>query len=134
MDKRYALTMAAALASFSATAAGPAWQSNAGVPQVCGGVSLEEFAELHAQRSAGNTELLFTAGPYGEYLADVNVSISGKNLASPLQWTSQGPLCLLKLPPGNYQVNVSYEGMQQSHALKVGRGVTVIQFHYPTHN
>jgi hypothetical protein len=125
------VALLAPLAFSSASAAVPPWQDSEGASRVCGGVGLEEFAELRAQRGTASAELLFTAGERGGYLSDVEVTVRGRPLAQALQWTTEGPLCLLKLPRGSYVVEANYGGVRQTRKLVVGRSVSTLQFRYP---
>lgn len=101
-----------------AQTAGPQWQSSGPARYVCGGVSDEGMDALTAHRSTANSELLFTSGPEGAYLAQVAVTISGAGLKQALSFTSNGPLCLLNLPTGSYTVEAEYKGRSIKQNIK----------------
>jgi len=130
MDKW--LGIGALLLSTSATmAAPPEWQSANQVEYLCGGIGVEEFAEIKALRSMAGAELLFTAGERGAHLADVTVAVRGDTLAAPLRWTAAGPLCLVKLARGGYVVDAEYAGVKRSLKLRVGKGLSTLHFRFP---
>lgn len=112
-----ALLLFAATTAWAQTA-GPQWQSSGPARYVCGGVSDEGMDALAAHRSTANSELLFTSGPEGAYLAQVAVTISGAGLKQALSFTSSGPLCLLNLPAGSYTVEAEYKGRSLKQNIK----------------
>lgn len=115
---------------------GPQWQSSGPARYVCGGVSDEGMSALTAHRSTANSELLFTSGPEGAYLAQVAVTISGAGLKQALSFTSNGPLCLLDLPAGSYTVEAEYKGRSLKQNIKTGNAETrgapkQVKFNWP---
>lgn len=86
---------------------------------VCGGVAEDEQQALRAEARNYDMGLLFTQGSRGEYLADVDVTLSrgGKQVAS---FRADGPRCLIKGPKGTYQVTASYMGASKKTALSSG--------------
>lgn len=109
------LSTTAAMAQTStdtpAPTSGLQWQTDGAAQYVCGGVSDEDMSAIKTYRSNANSELLFTGGPEGAYLANVDVTIHGKHLSSPLTFMADGPVCLLKLPKGSYIVDAVYQGV-----------------------
>ncbi|HEY9103027.1 hypothetical protein [Chitinimonas sp.] len=93
------------------------WQTLGDAQYLCGGVGEESMATLQSQRGNATHSLLFVAGARGAYVADVDVSISGKALAQPLQFKADGPICLLKLPKGSYTLEASHGGLQKTQKL-----------------
>lgn len=79
------------------------------ISYVCGGVAEDEQQALNAEARNYNLSLLFTQGPRGEYLADVDVQLTrhGKEVAS---FRADGPRCLIKAPPASYNVVATYQG------------------------
>ncbi|HEX5127555.1 MAG TPA: hypothetical protein VFW00_12495 [Rhodocyclaceae bacterium] len=119
------------LASLAAQAQSLQWQSAGDAQYVCGGVSEEGRAELNSQRAAANSELLFTEGPEGGYLADVSVTVRGAGLSQPLVFNANGPSCLLKLPNGNYVVEAEYKGEKRTQNLKAGNALNETKINWP---
>ena len=132
LHKKYTL---AALLFATATAwaqiSPPQWQSSGSANYVCGGVSDEGMNAITSLRSAANSELLFTAGPEGVYLAQVAVTIHGAGLKQPLSFTSNGPLCLLKLPAGSYTVEAEYKGQSLKQSIKTDGMLKQTKFNWP---
>ena len=106
------------------------WQSGGGVEYRCSGAGQEDREQLKAQRAKASAELQFT-GAQGVYLSDVGVTVRGGSLSSPSNWTSEGPMCLLKLAPGKYEVDAAYHGVTKTMKLNVGKGVSTLQFRFP---
>jgi hypothetical protein len=126
--------MLALLASGHTWAATPQVQTVGSIEYLCGGVSDEEMSAVNSQRGNANTALLFTAGAHGEYLADVGVTIRAANRkADPavVTFTSQGPLCLLKLPAGKYRVEASHHGSTISRDLTIDSSLKQTTFNWP---
>lgn len=109
----------------------PQWQSAGAAQYVCGGVSDEGMSAITEQRSSANSELLFTGGPEGVYLADVAVSVHGTRLQQPLTFTSNGPLCLLKLPAGSYTVEAAHKGRSLKQTIKTDGMLKQTKFNWP---
>lgn len=120
----FLLSTAAAMAQTSteipSQTSGLQWQSDGAAQYVCGGVSDEDMSALKTYRSAANGELLFTGGSEGAYLANVDVTIRGKRLSSPLTFMADGPVCLLKLPKGSYVVDAVYQGVEIKKNIQIG--------------
>ncbi|WP_316659738.1 hypothetical protein [Ralstonia condita] len=86
---------------------------------VCGGVAEDEQQALNAEARNYNLSLLFTQGPRGEYLADVDVQLTrhGKEVAS---FRADGPRCLIKAPPASYNVIATYQGTTKRTTVQTG--------------
>ncbi|MDE2204481.1 MAG: hypothetical protein KGJ38_17395 [Burkholderiaceae bacterium] len=86
---------------------------------VCGGVAEDEQQALNAEARNYNLSLLFTQGPRGEYLADVDVQLTrhGKEVAS---FRADGPRCLIKAPPASYNVIATYLGTTKRTTVQTG--------------
>lgn len=79
------------------------------VPHRSGGVSVEAFAELRSQASAYSLELVLAARGSGAYLADVDVTVRSLPLREVvLEHRTEGPLLLVALPAGRYEVTASF--------------------------
>jgi hypothetical protein len=95
-----------------------AMTSSGEVKWVCGGVGAEERRELAALESDANLKLAFVTAKRGGYLADVAVSVS--MAARTLNVKADGPYCLLRLPPGRYRIEATFNGVQRALVATVG--------------
>lgn len=101
-----------------------------GVRYVTGGVGEGERERLLAQARDFNLKLLF-AEKSRSYLSDVDVVVTGKDGRTMLQVTSDGPLLLAKLPPGEYRVSATAAGQQQTRNVTVGdQGQASLNFYW----
>ncbi|TWG81699.1 hypothetical protein L602_000400000180 [Cupriavidus gilardii J11] len=87
---------------------------------VCGGVGEDEQQALRSEARNYDMGLLFTQGARGEYLSDVEVTLSrgGKQVAN---FRAEGPRCLIKGPRGTYQVTADYLGSSKRTTLSAGQ-------------
>ena len=110
--------MKSVLAMLLAAAALPA----AAEVAVCGGVGSDErFAMESAARSSNLAVEMFVAQG-GEYLADVHVTVRRENAREDtLAVRAQGPLCYLKLEPGRYRIEATFQGITRSAQATVPR-------------
>ena len=94
-------------------------QTTGQISYVCGGVAQDEQQALNTEAHNYNLSLLFTQGPRGEYLADVDVQITrhGKEVAS---FRADGPRCLIKAPPASYNVIATYQGTTKRVTVQTG--------------
>ena len=117
-----------ATAQASAESALPAWKTSGELQYSCGGIGVDESTAMRAAMKNYPLALLFAA-KNGDYLADVKVDIAsgGKNM----QMTASGPVCLLKLPAGDYTVKATAEGgATQSEKVQVGKGAKTLDFRF----
>lgn len=94
-------------------------QTTGQISYVCGGVAQDEQQALNAEARNYNLSLLFTQGPRGEYLADVDVQLTrhGKEVAS---FRADGPRCLIKAPSASYNVIATYQGVTKRTTVQTG--------------
>jgi hypothetical protein len=133
LHKQYALAglmLTASVAWSQTPIAPPQWQSVGALQYVCGGVSDEAMNAIKTHRGDASSELLFTSGPEGAYLAEVAVTIQGGSLKEPVAFNSSGPLCLLKLPQGSYTVQANYKGVPLKQTIKVDGGLKQNKFNW----
>ena len=86
----------------------------------CGGVGSDARRELAANAAGSNLSLEIFVAQGGEYLADVEVVLipaGGKGEA--LRLRTEGPLCYLRVPPGRYRVEATFEGVTRSAIANV---------------
>lgn len=89
------------------------------VSYVCGGIAEDERAKLAEQEKNFNMGILFTQGPTGEFLSDINVKVTmdGQTVAS---FKAGGPRCLIRAPEGSYNIEASYKGQPKSIKISTG--------------
>lgn len=109
-------------AAFPAVACGQnlAMRESDGLQWVCGGVGADERRALAALNAQANLSLVFVTVKRGGYLADVELSLFDAN-AKPARFTTatDGPMCLLRLPPGKYRLEASFAGTKRSSAATI---------------
>jgi len=107
MTKPLALAFVLAVACASAHAA----PLGANAAYACGGVGSDSRRELAAQASGANLSLEIFVAPGGEYLADVDVVLTPAGQGEALRLHTDGPLCYLRVPPGRYRIEATFEGI-----------------------
>ncbi|WP_010090822.1 carboxypeptidase-like regulatory domain-containing protein [Burkholderia ubonensis] len=119
--------IAAALAVGVAAGATGAYAQSDGLPAarhqgdvtfVSGGIGQDESTAFQRNEAAWPLALRFT-GAGGEFLADVQVRIADANGAEVLKTDAHGPYMLVKLPPGRYTVQASYQGKDETRSVTV---------------
>jgi hypothetical protein len=89
----------------------------------CGGVGNDERRELAAAMRDSNLSLQFSLAGRGNYVAGVDLTITpAGNAAAALTATTDGPICYVRLPPGRYRVDASYNGTKRSATANVAAG------------
>lgn len=89
------------------------------VPYLTGGVGQEELAQLTEQATGYNVKILF-ADHDGAFITGIKATIRAPGGRPLLQVASGGPLLLAKLPPGNYEIEATYQGVSQVRRLSIG--------------
>lgn len=120
--KRLHIALAALALGLAANAAALELKKQGAVEWVCGGVGLEERLELKALEARANGALLFVTERRGGYLADVEFRLLDASGAAVLEGRADGPMCLLKVQPGRYRVEASFEGAKRSGTLDATKG------------
>ena len=118
-----ALTYGAA-AMETAPPAGPA-------PQVLsGGVGENARKQLSEQARDYALKLVFTLSS-GNFISDVTFEIrSGTNVV--VKDVARGPWAFVKLPPGNYTVSATYEGLTETRKVNIPKkGQRRLPFSWP---
>lgn len=103
------------------------------IDYVSGGVSLPARDALLAQArdQRYNLHLEFVAAPAGEYLADVQVTITDARGSQILSTRTEGPWLFARVPPGSYKVTARYGDTSRTQALGVGEGRHRIVMRFP---
>ena len=85
----------------------------------CGGIGQAEQQQFKDE-AAQHDALVTFAVTTGAYAGEVDVRITDGGGKVVLEGRCGGPLMLLDLPKGNYQMTAAYEGKPQRKALTVG--------------
>ena len=127
-----ALIGASLLAAFTLNAyAQDVVKTDTGASYLNGGVGGEEQAEMRRRAAEFPIRMTFSTGKDGEYVANASVVITDAHGKSVFELSNAGPMLDVALPNGSYKVNVSVEGVTESHAVTVsGRAGKDLQFHW----
>ena len=91
----------------------------AGITYVSGGIGSDSILALHAMESQYNLKLV-CVDKTGKYLSDVKVTITNGANKVLLNSTTAGPVLMVKLPPGSYQIDASSADEAQHQRAHVG--------------
>jgi hypothetical protein len=91
-----------------------------GVRYIVGGWSGAARRELALEAAQYSVTLVFAHRGSSEYIADVNVRVADERGAEIAALNEAGPIVLLGLPPGSYQVTVTRNGHALARAVTVG--------------
>ncbi|NTV11707.1 MAG: carboxypeptidase regulatory-like domain-containing protein [Zoogloea sp.] len=96
-------------------------QSANGITYISGGIGQDESKALLAAAPRYSLALTFTASS-GAYLSDVRVTVKKASGQSLFSATSDGPMLLLKLPPGKYRLNATFAGKTVTQDISLAKG------------
>lgn len=91
---------------------------------VCGGIGAGERTRLAEQAHGANLALEFFVAQRGDYVADVDFSITpldGPAAGRPTGAVADGPLCFVKAAPGRYRIDATWNGVERSARATVPR-------------
>ena len=114
------LAVTCVLAAGAAHAQVPPMRGEGAVRYVCGGIGSDESTAMRAAMKTHPLSLLF-ARKDNAYLADVSVEIRGADGAPSVSLRADGPVCLIDLPAGRYDVQATSGGATQKQAVTVDR-------------
>lgn len=118
--RNFAMMLALALHASAIPAQQLDFKDAGGVAWVCGGVGAEERRLLAGLEARANLMLIFVTAKRGGYLADVEVSLrEAAGNAPRLNATADGPICLLRVPPGRYRIDAAYDGTRRNASVSV---------------
>ncbi|MBY4898054.1 hypothetical protein K6V06_13680 [Cupriavidus sp. AU9028] len=106
-------------AAVSPAAAGPVIRTVGAISYACGGIGADEQQALAKRKTPFNLGLLFTEGARGEYLSDVDVRLM-RDDHEVARFRADGPRCLIKAPPGRYNVHATFNGQSRSMTVQTG--------------
>jgi hypothetical protein len=116
-------------AATAQTAGLPAMKSQDAGRYVCGGVGADESQALRAAMKDHPLSMLF-ARAGGAYLADVEVRVKDAQGATALAIRTEGPVCLVDLPPGRYTIEAVSDGVAKNQAVTLGDGPRTADFRF----
>jgi hypothetical protein len=106
-------------------------RSNASVPSVSGGVSLNARDTLRGSEKNANVKLVFALNT-GNYVSDVQVKVMDASGRTIIEDTSNGPWLLARLPAGRYTATATYNGSTVTQRFSAGKaGLRTAQFRWP---
>ncbi len=115
-----AVVAAAALLLLAGTAFGqPAVREAGAVRWLSGGITDEERAELILLLPDHNVRIVTAAAGSGAYLADVSLVVRTAGGAPVIETRLDGPWLLARLPPGRYQLTLTFGEVVQHRSLYV---------------
>ena len=107
----------------------PQVRSSGGVEYLNGGAGEEARAAIDAQRGEFPLRVVFSMAS-GEYVVADHVDVSGAS-GKVLGVDNVGPMLLVKLPPGDYTVDASYNGRSEQRKVRVARETTTVNLRWP---
>ena len=95
-----------------------------------GGIGEDEVTLMKGERSRYTLQVTTAQRDTGAYLADARVRIT--NAASQVVFDQplSGPILMIDLPPGRYEVSVAYQGREQHQSATVGKGTSEVGFRF----
>jgi hypothetical protein len=102
-------------------AAGPAVQRAGDVTYIAGGIGETEQEQMIVREKEFNLKLVFSL-VQGNYVADVDVVVSGPKGGKVVETFVRGPIFMTKLPAGEYSVAATYEGKTVTRKVAVTNG------------
>jgi len=101
-------------------------QAQGGVEYLNGGAGEEERAAIVAQSTDLPLRIVFSVASGAYVVADhVDVASAG---AKVLSLDNAGPLLAIKVPPGDYTIDVTVAGKTERRPIKVGRQAVVLNW------
>lgn len=104
--------------------------TESGVVYVNGGIGSEQQQALKAMRHDFNLQLTFAEKGSGEYLSNVHLSIDDSSGTQLVKSKGVGPIFLVKLAPGTYQINARSGDKSQKKNISVNKSGTKDVYFY----
>jgi hypothetical protein len=116
----------AAAAVASGALAMPAVQHSGGVQYVTGGIGEDEAHAMQAAAPQWPLALEFAvqSGPRAQWLANVDVHVTDRHGRDVLSTTTDGPMLLARLAPGDYTIRADANGRTIERHVHVAPGRT----------
>ncbi len=94
------------------------------VTYISGGVGSDESLAMKQEQKNYPLSMVFSEGKRGAYLADVHVTVKDQGGKVLLDSKSNGPMMLVKLPPGEFGVTAQARGKAHQQSVKIVEGGT----------
>jgi hypothetical protein len=105
---------------------------------VCGGYGANERAALARLEPRSDLKLVFAAGKNAVYVSQVLVWMNDEEgKQKPLQFRSDGPICLIQAPAGRYRFEASYGNATRNASASVvgnAKRPAMVVFRFPEPN
>lgn len=98
---------------------------------VSGGVGLDARQQMQVQAGQYNLHLEFATTLSGEYLSDVEVTITDGRGSNVLSTRTEGPWLLARLPAGAYAVSARVGDTVRRQQISVGAGRRHVVMRFP---
>lgn len=109
----------------------PQAKTENGVTYLSGGIGKSEAQAMRAEAKHYPLSMTFSAAKNNEFLASVPVTVKDAAGKSVLDTVSEGPILLVKLPPGKYSVTAEAYGKTYRRDVQVkAKGDTPLYFHW----
>ena len=103
-----------------------------GVTYTSGGIGIDAQERLNARAREFNLKLVFTLNE-GNYIADVNVTLTDSKGQKVVEHTADGPFFMARLPAGQYNVAATYGGKTVTRKISVAAsGLRTEYFRWPS--
>ncbi|HLX29837.1 MAG TPA: hypothetical protein VKV24_15260 [Casimicrobiaceae bacterium] len=91
---------------------------------VNGGIGEEQADRMRAMGAQYPIQMVFSERNQGmnEFLADVHVHVMDSGGQTVVDLPSQGPIFLLRVPPGSYTIEAEHQGQVQTRRINVAEG------------
>lgn len=102
----------------------PATQTQGEVAFLSGGIGEDESGAIKKEAASWPLmlELAQAGTPRAEYISDVPVTISNESGKIVLDTVAEGPFLLVKLPPGKYSLDATYQSIKLYRQLDIQKG------------
>jgi hypothetical protein len=102
----------------------PPIQSQGQTEFVTGGIGRDESEVMKREARAWPLllELTQASAPRPEYISDVQITVKDKSGNTVLDATAEGPYMLIRLAPGKYSLDATYEAVTLHRDLKLEQG------------
>ncbi len=124
-----AVCLSGALHAQAQPSAMPAMKGDGAMRWVCGGIGSDESTAMRGAMKSHPLSLLF-ARKDGAYLADVDVRIQATAGAPALTLRANGPVCLVDMPAGRYNIEATTEGITQKQEVTLGAAPKTVDFRF----
>ena len=115
----------------AAPAAGYSESGDSKVQVFSGGVG-EDIDYIRSIQHNFDLKVLFTEMS-GAYLADLPVVITDKEGTTILSTVTKGPILLVNLPAGNYDLSARDGDIERHQKVSIGKGIKSYQVRFPNH-